>query len=69
MRDELRGFAEAKAIPLLVPDPAIEAYMEDVDRGLIRQARRLSVPERFASFDRLVRSAYALQRAGKKASQ
>ncbi len=56
-------FAEAKAIPLLVPDPVIEIYLEDVDRGLIRQALRLSVPDRFERFRRLVQGAYALARA------
>ncbi|HEX4668269.1 MAG TPA: hypothetical protein VH207_16895 [Chthoniobacterales bacterium] len=56
-------FAEAKAIPLLVPDPVIEAYLEDVDRGLIRQALRLSVSDRFEAFRRLVRGAHALARA------
>ena len=39
-------FAEARAVPLLVPDPVVEAYLEDVDRGLIRQALQLSVPAR-----------------------
>ena len=56
-------FAAAKAVPLLVPDPVIEAYLEDVDRGLIRQALRLSVPERFEEFLRLTQGAYALRRA------
>ncbi|MBA3960771.1 MAG: hypothetical protein H0X40_02580 [Chthoniobacterales bacterium] len=58
-------FAEARAVPLLVPDPVIEAYLEDVDRSLIRQALRLSVPERFERFNRLVRGAHALRRASK----
>jgi hypothetical protein len=56
-------FAAATAVPLLVPDPVIEAYLEDVDRGLIRQAVRLSVPERFYEFLRLTEGAYALRRA------
>jgi len=55
--------AAAKAIPLLVPDPVIEAYVEDVDRGLIRQALRLSVSERFERFLQLTNQAYALRRA------
>lgn len=57
-------FAEAKAVPLLFPDPVIEAYLEDVDRGLIRQALQLSVSERFERFNRLMKGAYELRRAG-----
>lgn len=56
-------FAEAKVIPLLVPDPVIEAYLEDVDRGLIRQGLKLSVAERFERFNRLIEGAYELRRA------
>ena len=56
-------FAEAKAVPLLVPDPVVEVYLEDVDRSLIRQALKLSVPERFERFSRLMKSAYELRRA------
>ncbi len=59
-------FAEAKAVPLLVADPVVEAYLEDVDRGLIRQACRLSVSERFERFHRLMQGAYALRRACEK---
>jgi hypothetical protein len=55
--------AAARAIPLLVSDPVIEAYVEDVDRGLIRQALRLSVPERFERFLQLTSQSYALRRA------
>ena len=60
---ESAWFAEAKAVPMLVPDPVIESCMEDVDRGLIRQALRLSVSQRFDRFQRLMRSAYELRRA------
>lgn len=56
-------FAEAKAVPLLVPDPVVEAYLEDVDRGLIRQALQLTVPERFERFQRLMQKAYEFRRA------
>lgn len=59
-------FAEAKSVPLLVPDPVIETYLEDVDRGLIRQALELSVPERFEKFLRLTEGAYALRRASQE---
>jgi len=58
-------FAEAAAVPLLFPDPVIEVYLKDVDRGLIREALKLSVPERFARFERLMKSAYELRRAVK----
>lgn len=57
-------FTEAASVPLLFPDPVIEAYLEDVDRGLIREALKLSVSERFARFERLMRRAYELRRAG-----
>lgn len=56
-------FAEAKAVPLSFPDPVVEVYLEDVDRGLIRQALKLSVSERFDRFARLMKSAYELRRA------
>jgi hypothetical protein len=55
-------FVETAAVPLLYPDPVIEAYLEDVDRGLIREALKLSVAERFARFERLMKSAYELRR-------
>ncbi len=58
-------FAAAAAVPLLYPDPVIEAYLKDVDRGLIREALKLSVAERFERFARLMKSAYELRRAGK----
>ncbi len=34
-------FAEAEAVPLLFPDPVIDAYLIDVDRGLIREQLKL----------------------------
>ena len=58
-------FAEAAAVPLLYPDPVIEAYLKDVDRGLIKEALKLSIAERFARFERLMKAAYELRRAGK----
>jgi hypothetical protein len=58
-------FAAVAAVPLLYPDPVIEAYLKDVDRGLIREALKLSVAERFERFARLMKSAYELRRAGK----
>ena len=63
MGDDPAWFAEAKAVPLLVPDPVIEVYLEDVDRGLIRQGLRLSVAERFERFRSLVQAAHQLRRA------
>ena len=65
MGDDPAWFAEAAAVPLLYPDPVIEAYLKDVDRGLIREALKLSVAERFARFERLMKGAYELRRAGK----
>lgn len=63
MGNDPAWFAEAKAVPLLVPDPVIEAYLEDVDRGLIRQGLRLSVAERFERFRSLTHTAHQLRRA------
>jgi hypothetical protein len=63
MGGDCAWFAEAKAVPLLIPDRVIELYLEDVDRSLIRQALRLSVAERFERFNRLVKTAHALRRA------
>lgn len=54
-------FADAAAVPLLVSDPVISRYLEDVDSGLIREALKLSVEERFERFTRLMESAYELR--------
>ena len=39
-------FADVAAVPLLYPDPVVEAYLEDVDRGLIREQLKLTPDER-----------------------
>ena len=44
-------------IPLLFPDPVIEAYLKDVDRTLIRSNLQRSVAERFDRFASLARGA------------
>ncbi len=40
----------AEDIPLLFPDPVIEAYLKDVDRTILRANLQLSTAERFEQF-------------------
>ncbi len=56
-------FAEAKAVPLLVPDPVTEAYLEDVDRGLLRENLNLSVEERLDQFAAFMNAVYEFRGA------
>ena len=56
-------FAEAEAVPLLFPDPVVEAYLEDVDRGLLRENLKLSVEERLDRFASFMNSIYELRGA------
>lgn len=58
-------FAEAKAVPLLFPDPVIETYLEDVDRGLLRANLKLSVEERLARFSNFMNGIYELRGAAR----
>ncbi|MFP5264226.1 MAG: hypothetical protein ACLGJB_20275 [Blastocatellia bacterium] len=44
-----------------LPDPVIEAFKKDVDRGLIRENLRLSVEQRFEELMKLQRFARELQ--------
>ena len=48
----------------LEPDPVIEAYKKDIDRTLLRQNLRRSVPERLANLIALQRLAHEARRAG-----
>ena len=50
-------------VPLLAPDPVIEAYKRDVDRSLLRENLRRTVEERLRSLDDLRRFGDELQRA------
>ena len=50
-------------------DRVIEAYKQDVDRGLIRANLRLTVNQRFQQLMKLQRFAEELQNAGQKARQ
>jgi hypothetical protein len=54
-------------LPLLEPDPVIEAYKKDVDRSLLRENLKLTVEERFLRLMELQRFAEELQRAGREA--
>ena len=49
-------------------DDIIERYKEDVDRGLLREALKLTPTERLRRLVELTRFADHLQRAGKKPS-
>lgn len=53
----------------IAPDPVIEAYRKDIDRGLIRENLRLTVDQRFRQLMELQRFAEELQNAGRKARQ
>ena len=50
-------------------DRVIEAYKQDVDRGLIRANLRLTVNQRFQQLMKLQRFAEELKNAGQKARQ
>ena len=56
-------FADAKSVPLLFPDPVIEAYLEDVDRGLLRENLKLTIEQRLERFADFMTSIYALRGA------
>ena len=43
-------------IPLLFPDPVIEAYLKDVDRTILRANLQLSTAERFEQFEKFARA-------------
>jgi hypothetical protein len=51
------------------PDPVIEAYKRDIDRGLLRENLRRSPAERMEGLVRLQRFAEELRRAGGEASR
>ncbi len=46
-------------IPLLFPDPVIEAYLKDVDRTILRANMQVSVSERFEQFENFARCVQA----------
>ena len=48
-------------------DPVIEAYKKDVDRTLLRENLKLSVPQRFEKFERFWEFANELREAGRRA--
>ena len=49
-------------------DPVTQAYLDDIDRSLIRKNLKLSVEERFLQLMELQRLADELKRAGTRAS-
>ena len=44
-------------IPLLFPDPVIEAYLKDVDRTILRANLQISAAQRFQRFETFARLA------------
>jgi hypothetical protein len=56
-------FAEAEAVPLLFPDPVVEAYLEDVDRGILRENVKRTVAERLEKFERFMHDVFELRGA------
>ncbi|MEP6955386.1 MAG: hypothetical protein ABI883_01060 [Chthoniobacterales bacterium] len=61
-------FAEAEAVPLLFPDAVVEAYLKDVDRGLLREQLKLAPGERLRSLERMAEF-YEAGRAGRSPAQ
>jgi len=53
--------------PPFAPDPVIEAYKKDVDRGLIVENLKLTVEERLRQLVSLQRFAAEVRRAGRAA--
>ena len=49
--------------PLLFPDPVIEVYLKDVDRGLLRENLKLTAEERVQKFERFMRGLAELRAA------
>jgi hypothetical protein len=50
-------------------DPVIEAYKKDVDRGLLREALKLTPEERIRELIKLQKAAEALRDAGQRAER
>ena len=53
--------------PPFAPDPVIEAYKKDVDRGLIIENLKLTVEERLRQLVAMQRFAAEVRRAGRDA--
>lgn len=47
-------------------DDVIKVYMKDIDRSLIRENLKLSVPERMEKFLKVMEGIYELREAGKR---
>lgn len=52
--------------PMLFPDPVIEVYMKDVDRGLIREQLKKTPSERLQSLIAMAEYSEELHQAGEK---
>jgi len=61
------AFPPLSSEPPFAPDPVIEAYKKDVDRGLIVENLKLTVDERLRQLASLQRFAAEVRRAGRAA--
>ena len=61
------AFPPLEGDPPFAPDPVIEAYKADVDRGLIVENLRLTVDERLRQLVATQRFAAEVRRAGRAA--
>ena len=53
-------------IPLLFPDPVIEAYLKDVDRTILRANLQIPVAQRLERFEAFARLAQRTRVAAQK---
>jgi hypothetical protein len=61
------AFAPLSGDPPFAPDPVIEAYKKDVDRGLIVENLKLTIDERLRQLVAIQRFAAEVRRAGRAA--
>lgn len=56
-------------IPLLYPDPVVEAYLKDVDRTLLRSMLQHTQAERLQCLEALAEYAFEMSTAGQRLRQ
>jgi hypothetical protein len=59
--------AEQKPLPIIQPDPVIEAYKKDIDRTLLRENLKRTVEERLVNLMRLQEFLEEMRRAVRQA--
>jgi hypothetical protein len=57
-------YDDASHVPMLVPDPVIEAYMKDVDRTLLRENLKLTPEQRLEKFEQFMQFVCELTEPG-----